>query len=189
MVFWDIEPCSLVEVDRRFRGAYCLCHHGLEAQGSSGRWTLSGPLPGVEPRQSRPVITSDTAAVLTMWCFCCCLCRWVRLSMNCSRHHHHHHWLYSLLQALTAPTMLFRWLHSCALFLHPWIPRTRRSCSTLSCHLVGGLPFFHLPSVLVNVTFLHGSVSLARYRCPNHLSLPAFIILIISLSSCSWYSS
>jgi hypothetical protein len=22
--FWDIEPCSLVEVDRRFRGAYCL---------------------------------------------------------------------------------------------------------------------------------------------------------------------
>jgi hypothetical protein len=22
--FWDIAPCSLVEVDRRFRGAYCL---------------------------------------------------------------------------------------------------------------------------------------------------------------------
>jgi hypothetical protein len=42
-------------------------------------------------------------------------------------HHHHHHWLYSLLQALTAPTMLFHWLRSCALFLHPWIPRTRNS--------------------------------------------------------------
>jgi hypothetical protein len=27
-VFWDIEPCSLVKVDRRFRGAYCL-HHRL----------------------------------------------------------------------------------------------------------------------------------------------------------------
>jgi hypothetical protein len=24
--FWDIVPCSLVEVDRRFRGAYCLHH-------------------------------------------------------------------------------------------------------------------------------------------------------------------
>jgi hypothetical protein len=25
---WDIAPCSLVEVDRRFRGAYCLHHRG-----------------------------------------------------------------------------------------------------------------------------------------------------------------
>jgi hypothetical protein len=22
--FWDVAPCSLVEVDRRFRGVYCL---------------------------------------------------------------------------------------------------------------------------------------------------------------------
>jgi drug/metabolite transporter (DMT)-like permease len=102
---------------------------------------------------------------------------------------HHHHQFYSLLQASTDPTMLFHWLHSCALFLHPWIPRTRRSCSTLSSPLIGGLPFFLLPSILVNATFLHGSVSLARYRCPSHLSLPVFITLIISLSSYSWYSS
>jgi hypothetical protein len=27
-VFWDIAPCSDVEVDRRFRGAYCLNHQG-----------------------------------------------------------------------------------------------------------------------------------------------------------------
>jgi hypothetical protein len=26
--FWDIAPCNLIEVDRRFRGAYCLHHHG-----------------------------------------------------------------------------------------------------------------------------------------------------------------
>jgi hypothetical protein len=96
---------------------------------------------------------------------------------------HHHHWFYSLLQALTSPTTLFHWLRSCALLLHPWIPRTHRSCSTLSSHLIGGLPFFLLPSILVNVTFLHGSVSLARYRCPNHLSLPAFITLIVKPSS------
>jgi hypothetical protein len=24
---WDVAPCSHVEVDRRFRGAYCLYHH------------------------------------------------------------------------------------------------------------------------------------------------------------------
>jgi hypothetical protein len=27
-VFWNIAPCSLVETDRRFRGAYCFHHHG-----------------------------------------------------------------------------------------------------------------------------------------------------------------
>jgi hypothetical protein len=25
-IFWDVAPCSLVEVYRRFRGAYCLDH-------------------------------------------------------------------------------------------------------------------------------------------------------------------
>jgi hypothetical protein len=27
-VFWDVAPCSHVEVYRRFRGAYCLHHQG-----------------------------------------------------------------------------------------------------------------------------------------------------------------
>jgi hypothetical protein len=27
-VFWDIAPCRLVGVDRRFRGSYCLYHQG-----------------------------------------------------------------------------------------------------------------------------------------------------------------
>jgi hypothetical protein len=27
-VFWDVEPCSHVTVDRRFKGAYCLHHQG-----------------------------------------------------------------------------------------------------------------------------------------------------------------
>jgi hypothetical protein len=26
--FWDVAPCSLVEVDRRFKGAHCLHHQG-----------------------------------------------------------------------------------------------------------------------------------------------------------------
>jgi hypothetical protein len=28
--FWDVAPCSLVRVDRRFGGAYCLHHEGDE---------------------------------------------------------------------------------------------------------------------------------------------------------------
>jgi hypothetical protein len=28
--FWDIPPCSLVEVDGRFRGAFCFYHQGDE---------------------------------------------------------------------------------------------------------------------------------------------------------------
>jgi hypothetical protein len=27
-VFWDVAPYSLVEINRRFRGAYCLYHQG-----------------------------------------------------------------------------------------------------------------------------------------------------------------
>jgi hypothetical protein len=26
--FWDVAPCDLVEIDQRFRGAYCLHHQG-----------------------------------------------------------------------------------------------------------------------------------------------------------------
>jgi hypothetical protein len=35
--FWDVSPCSLVRVDRRFRGAYRLYHQGDEiiAEGSN----------------------------------------------------------------------------------------------------------------------------------------------------------
>jgi hypothetical protein len=28
-VFWDVAPCSLVDIDRRFRCAYCLHHQAL----------------------------------------------------------------------------------------------------------------------------------------------------------------
>jgi hypothetical protein len=31
-VFWDVAPCSHVEVDRRFRGAYCLHHRPIRAR-------------------------------------------------------------------------------------------------------------------------------------------------------------
>jgi hypothetical protein len=34
-VFWDIVPCSVVEADRRFRGAYCLNHHTQRLKGNS----------------------------------------------------------------------------------------------------------------------------------------------------------
>jgi hypothetical protein len=30
LVFWDLAPCSHVEVDRSFRGSYCLHHQGSE---------------------------------------------------------------------------------------------------------------------------------------------------------------
>jgi hypothetical protein len=32
-VFWDVAPCSLIDTDRTFRGAYCLHqHHGATSQ-------------------------------------------------------------------------------------------------------------------------------------------------------------
>jgi hypothetical protein len=32
---WDVAPCSLVEVDRRFIGAYCLHHDRLNDGGGT----------------------------------------------------------------------------------------------------------------------------------------------------------
>jgi hypothetical protein len=37
--FWDTGPCSLVEEDRRFRGAYCL--HDPDDGGTTHLWNFS----------------------------------------------------------------------------------------------------------------------------------------------------
>jgi hypothetical protein len=39
-VFCDVEPCSLVEVCRRFRGASCLHHQGRDDGGSKHLWNV-----------------------------------------------------------------------------------------------------------------------------------------------------
>jgi hypothetical protein len=36
-VFWDVAPCSYVEVDRRLTGAYCLHHQGALMMEAPGR--------------------------------------------------------------------------------------------------------------------------------------------------------
>jgi hypothetical protein len=38
-VLWDVAPCSHVEVDRRFRGAYCF-HHRRDDGGSTQLWNV-----------------------------------------------------------------------------------------------------------------------------------------------------
>jgi hypothetical protein len=48
-VFWDIAPCSLVEVDRCFRGAYRLYHQGddnlkCHKEARSHQWTVSSDI-------------------------------------------------------------------------------------------------------------------------------------------------
>jgi hypothetical protein len=50
--------------------------------------------------------------------------------------YHHHNRFYSLLQALTARTMLFHWLRSCASFLHPWIPRIKFLSISQVCRVI-----------------------------------------------------
>jgi hypothetical protein len=43
IVFWDVASCSLVEIDRRFRGAYCLHHQDDydDDGGSRYLWNVS----------------------------------------------------------------------------------------------------------------------------------------------------
>jgi hypothetical protein len=40
-VFWDGMPCSLVETDRRFRGAYCMYHRRPDDEGSKHLWNVN----------------------------------------------------------------------------------------------------------------------------------------------------
>jgi hypothetical protein len=52
-VFWDIVPCSLVAIYRRFRGAYSLYHHGEEYDaGEKVRLDT-----GATPLKRRPIST------------------------------------------------------------------------------------------------------------------------------------
>jgi hypothetical protein len=51
-VLWDVAPCSHVEVDRRFRGKYCL-HHYL----SPWWWRQYAPL----KRRSAPTLHGATS--------------------------------------------------------------------------------------------------------------------------------
>jgi hypothetical protein len=44
-VFRDIVPCSPAEVNRRFRGTYCLQHHHVDDGGSKHLWNVSQLLP------------------------------------------------------------------------------------------------------------------------------------------------
>jgi hypothetical protein len=52
-IFWDVAPCSLVQIDRRFKGTYCL-HHQVAFTFKMQNWTTSshkqviwaGPLQG-----------------------------------------------------------------------------------------------------------------------------------------------
>jgi hypothetical protein len=39
-VFWDIAPCGLVEIDRRFVGAYCLHYQGDAVVMEAGKYLL-----------------------------------------------------------------------------------------------------------------------------------------------------
>jgi hypothetical protein len=43
IVFWDTAPCSLVEIDRRFRDAYCL-HHRPDDEGNKHLYEIHGAI-------------------------------------------------------------------------------------------------------------------------------------------------
>jgi hypothetical protein len=44
-VFWDVAPCSLIEIYRRYSGAYCLHHNRSDDEGSMYLWNVGKFLP------------------------------------------------------------------------------------------------------------------------------------------------
>jgi hypothetical protein len=54
-VFWDIAPCSLADIDRRFTGAYCLHHQGEGSDNGGGKylWNVGKLLPDYPTQHPR----------------------------------------------------------------------------------------------------------------------------------------
>jgi hypothetical protein len=50
-VFWDVVPCSLVEIDRRFKGAYCHHHQGDREETFSNAYTSAAASGKIESRR------------------------------------------------------------------------------------------------------------------------------------------
>jgi hypothetical protein len=50
-VFWVVAPCNLVEVHRRFRGAWCLHHQGDDDPDGGGSKQLLPDYTAEEPRR------------------------------------------------------------------------------------------------------------------------------------------
>jgi hypothetical protein len=61
IVFCDVAPCSLVEIDRRFRGAYCL-HQGPNYGGRKHLWNVGQFLPDNSASFQETVIFSPREA-------------------------------------------------------------------------------------------------------------------------------
>jgi hypothetical protein len=95
-------------------------------------------------------------------------------------------WFYSLVPALTAPTMLLRPTLSGAMIFHLLTLMPLRSSSAHSSHLFGGRPTRLVPFGLVNVSFLQGFDLFPLKRCPSHLTPLALTSLITSGSPKSW---
>jgi hypothetical protein len=73
-VFWDVALCSLVEIDRRFRSAYCLHYQALmvEAERTSETpvsiyETTRHNVPEDSHICSKDVSSSETRDRLTVW--------------------------------------------------------------------------------------------------------------------------
>jgi hypothetical protein len=67
-VFWDIAPCSVVEVYRLFGGSCCL-HHQSDG-GSKHVWNVGKLLPDFTAQQPRRQLFSCSDIVFYSYCFC-----------------------------------------------------------------------------------------------------------------------
>jgi hypothetical protein len=69
-VFWDVAPCSLAEVDRRFRGVYCLCHQGYGDSkyfwnvGDLRDYTANFPEDNIHTRHSENLKSHPSARII-----------------------------------------------------------------------------------------------------------------------------
>jgi hypothetical protein len=59
-VFWDVLPCSQIDVDRRFRGACCLHHQGDPGPPEYGTRVLTRPRRSIPALKMETICSSET---------------------------------------------------------------------------------------------------------------------------------
>jgi hypothetical protein len=68
IVFWDVAPCSLIEVYQRFRGTYCIHHHSPDDGGSKHLRNVGKFLPDYTAQHPRRQPSSSFILFIFMWC-------------------------------------------------------------------------------------------------------------------------
>jgi hypothetical protein len=125
-VFWDVAPCSVVDINRRFRGAYCSIIRAMSnIEGSKFFWNVGQYLPDYTVHHPRRQPHSHLTPCESQNTICNNDTVVTEIKRNTGRHHQ------AYMQKST--TRRGRWEGACNVYKHPFF---RSLLLTIVCILV-----------------------------------------------------